>query len=101
MRMVVVLPAPLGPRKPTIWPFATSNEISSTAVVRAYRLVSCETLIITFRWQRRAIQPLTHTRKDEELMLETESSPCQFPAASTSLLLGNIVSRYIPHANDR
>ena len=25
MRMVVVLPAPLGPRNPTIWPFATSE----------------------------------------------------------------------------
>src|SRR5207302_4690100 len=39
MRIVVVLPAPLGPRNPTIWPFATSNEISSTATVRGYRLV--------------------------------------------------------------
>ena len=27
MRMVVVFPAPLGPRKPTIWPFCTSNEM--------------------------------------------------------------------------
>src|ERR1035438_3995150 len=30
-RIVVVFPAPLGPRKPTIWPFSTSNEMSSTA----------------------------------------------------------------------
>src|SRR5580698_1971249 len=45
-RMVVVLPAPLGPRKPTICPFSTSKEILSTASLRAYRLVSPSTLII-------------------------------------------------------
>src|SRR5580693_8086664 len=45
-RMVVVLPAPLGPRKPTICPFSTSKEILSTAILRAYRLVSPSTLII-------------------------------------------------------
>src|SRR5713226_560329 len=45
-RIVVVLPAPLGPRKPTICPFSTSKEISSTATVRAYRLVKPSTLII-------------------------------------------------------
>src|SRR5215472_16846218 len=45
-RIVVVLPAPLGPRNPTICPFSTSKEIWSTAIVRAYRLVSCSTLII-------------------------------------------------------
>src|SRR3984893_1024389 len=45
-RMVVVLPAPLGPRNPTMPPFSTSNEMLSTATVRAYRLVSPSTLII-------------------------------------------------------
>ena len=45
-RMVVVFPAPLGPRKPTICPFSTSKEILSTATVRAYRLVRPSTLII-------------------------------------------------------
>src|SRR5262245_60055474 len=45
-RMVVVFPAPLGPRKPTICPFSTSNEMLSTATVRAYRLVRPSTLII-------------------------------------------------------
>src|SRR5580700_5102406 len=45
-RIVVVLPAPLGPRKPTIWPFSTSKEMLSTATVRAYRLVRPSTLII-------------------------------------------------------
>src|SRR6266852_9903565 len=46
--MVVVLPAPFGPRKPTIWPFSTSNEMWSTAVFRAYLFVSSLTLIIRF-----------------------------------------------------
>jgi hypothetical protein len=46
MRMVVVLPAPFGPRKPTICPFGTSNEMWSTAMVRAYRLLRSFTLII-------------------------------------------------------
>ena len=46
IRIVVVLPAPLGPRKPTIWPFSTSNEMSLTATVRAYRFVRPSTLII-------------------------------------------------------
>src|SRR5260370_17721116 len=45
-RMVVVLPAPLGPRKPTIWPLRTSNEMLSTAVLRAYFFVSSLTVII-------------------------------------------------------
>src|SRR6185369_5001015 len=31
MRMAVVLPAPLGPRKPWIWPGATSSDTPSTA----------------------------------------------------------------------
>src|SRR6266850_5459181 len=45
-RMVVVLPAPFGPRNPTMPPFSTSNEMLSTATVRAYLLVSPSTLII-------------------------------------------------------
>src|ERR1700735_2904815 len=45
-RIVVVLPAPLGPRKPTICPFSTSKEMLSTATVRAYLLVRPSTLII-------------------------------------------------------
>src|SRR5690349_8717093 len=45
-RMVVVFPAPFGPRKPTICLFSTSNEILSTAIVRAYRLVRPSTLIM-------------------------------------------------------
>src|SRR5579871_3525846 len=46
MRMVVVLPAPFGPRKPTIWPFGTSKEMPSTARLCAYLLVRPLTVII-------------------------------------------------------
>src|SRR5205085_3880204 len=46
MRMVVVFPAPFGPRKPTICPFVTSKEMLSTAIVRAYLLVRPLTVII-------------------------------------------------------
>src|ERR1039457_2929677 len=58
-RIVVVFPAPLGPRKPTIWPFSTSKEMSSTATVRAYRLVRPSTLIILiFQTRQMWLMPL-------------------------------------------
>jgi len=44
--MVVVFPAPFGPRNPTICPFSTVKDMLSTAVVRPYRLVRPSTLII-------------------------------------------------------
>src|SRR5512145_3170579 len=53
MRMVVVLPAPLGPRKPTISPRLTSNERLSTAVFLPYCLVRLATLIISTALFRR------------------------------------------------
>src|SRR5579864_2128012 len=95
IRMVVVLPAPLGPRNPTIWPLATSNEISSTAIVRAYLFVSCVTLIMDF-----ALATVSYTTVDPHrngagmsCMLEIMPSRCQF----ASDLLGhdshNIASR--------
>src|SRR5579871_354866 len=56
IRIVVVLPAPLGPRKPTIWPFWTSNEIWSTAVVCAYFFVSAFTLIIRILFETDAYE---------------------------------------------
>src|SRR5574341_1367179 len=46
MRMVVVLPAPFGPRKPRISPFSTRKEMPSTAVARPYLLVRLSTSII-------------------------------------------------------
>ena len=45
-RMVVVFPAPLGPRKPTICPLSTLKEMLSTATWLAYRLVNPSTVII-------------------------------------------------------
>src|SRR5262245_41067119 len=47
-RMVVVLRAPFGPNKPTIWHLSTSKQLWSTAIFRAYLLVSSLTLIIGF-----------------------------------------------------
>ena len=44
--MVVVLPAPFGPRKPRISPFSTLNEMPSTAVARPYLLVRLSTSIM-------------------------------------------------------
>ncbi|MBV8244287.1 MAG: hypothetical protein JOZ38_00045 [Candidatus Eremiobacteraeota bacterium] len=40
--MVVVFPAPFGPRKPKNSPAETRSEISSTAVNEPYRLTMCE-----------------------------------------------------------
>jgi hypothetical protein len=44
--MVVVLPAPFGPRKPVTLPGITSNDRSLTAVTSPYRLVSPRISII-------------------------------------------------------
>src|SRR4030095_16377264 len=44
--IVVDLPAPLGPRKPTIVPLSTLKETSDTDVTGPYRLVRCSTWII-------------------------------------------------------
>src|SRR5687768_600863 len=52
MRSVVDLPAPLGPRKPTISPFPTLNDRSSTAVTPGYVLVRLLTSIMR-QYQRR------------------------------------------------
>src|SRR5688572_18988442 len=46
MRSVVDLPAPFGPRKPTISPFATLNETSLTATTVPKSLVRASTSII-------------------------------------------------------
>ena len=58
MRMVVVLPAPFGPRKPRISPFSTLNEMPSTAVWRPYLLVRFSTSIIDLPSRRRAATSL-------------------------------------------
>ena len=46
IRMVVVLPAPFGPRKPTTSPCSTSKVAPATARWRPKRLVRLSTLII-------------------------------------------------------
>ena len=46
MRIVVVFPAPFGPKKPTTSPSAASNEAPDTAECRPKRLVRLSTLII-------------------------------------------------------
>jgi len=46
IRIVVLLPAPLGPSRPTISPRPTWNDTFSTAVRPANRFVSCDTSII-------------------------------------------------------
>jgi len=45
-RMVVDLPAPLGPRKPVTRPACAVNETSSTAVKAPYFLLSASTVIM-------------------------------------------------------
>src|SRR3954468_19086438 len=55
MRMVVDLPAPLGPRKPVTVPGFTTKSSPSTAVFSPYFLVSCRASIIRVLsvWLRR------------------------------------------------
>src|SRR5262249_49804678 len=77
MRMVVVLPAPLGPRNPTIWPFSTENEMWSTAVVRAYLLVRSETLIIVICWQRQECRADRMWEHGDMFILRTTACVCQ------------------------
>src|SRR2546426_9605412 len=48
MRMVVVLPAPFGPRKPTISPASTRNEMPRTASTAPKVLVRSRTSIIVW-----------------------------------------------------
>ena len=47
--IVVDLPAPFGPRNPTICPFSTLKETSSIAVTGPYRFVRWSTWIMTLR----------------------------------------------------
>ena len=56
IRIVVVFPAPLGPRKPRISPLGTSNEMSSTAVMRPYCFVRCSTLITAWYLPREVLK---------------------------------------------
>src|SRR6266508_3181512 len=55
--MVVVLPAPLGPRKPVIVPASTTKLRLSTASVRPNRLVSPSTVIARIQLPSRLQDP--------------------------------------------
>ena len=44
--IAVVFPAPFGPRKPSTWPFWTSKEIPSTAVIEPKLLRSSFTFFL-------------------------------------------------------
>src|SRR6266436_3252832 len=71
IRMVVVLPAPLGPRKPTICPLSTLKEMWSTAVLRAYRLVSSLTVIMVFCLRKQDARSLNNPTSEDPLRGET------------------------------
>src|SRR5262245_3435284 len=58
IRSVVVLPAPLGPRKPVTRPGPTSKLNPSTAVTGPYLLVRWSTLIMWAVLSGRAVTPL-------------------------------------------
>src|SRR5579859_188140 len=70
MRMVVVFPAPFGPRKPTIWPFSIEKEMWSTAVLRAYLFVRSLTVIIYFYFSYRKICNSESPQADAQLLIE-------------------------------
>src|SRR5271169_4970773 len=65
IRIVVVLPAPLGPKNPTICPFWISKEMWSTAVLRAYLFVSSLTVIMYFYFLPRDAQRFESPQKPQ------------------------------------
>src|SRR5262245_14834131 len=78
MRMVVDLPAPLGPRKPTISPGATAKDTSLMAVTGPYRLVRFWTSIIVGRTTRY----YTHRPRSCHLHRGSHERTLMCPAAS-------------------
>src|SRR5919109_2416959 len=80
MRMVVDLPAPFGPRKPTTWPRSTAKETWSTAVTPSNRLETPST-------DRRGIRisERVYRRSDANHIDRHSSSP---PEAGTPSLEG-------------
>src|SRR6185295_11381136 len=77
MRMVVDLPAPLGPRKPTISPFPTWKVSSSTARTPGYVLVRWLTSIMRqyHRRTRREDSPSTRLRSLEGITGRVSIAP--------------------------
>src|SRR5437773_783754 len=66
MRMVVVLPAPLGPRKPTISPFSTVNDRSWTIVLDPKRLETDSRAITSGGHSQRREQGQTGWSRDKK-----------------------------------
>src|SRR5690242_19591202 len=88
-RMVVVFPAPLGPRKPTICPLSTSNEILSTATVRAYRLVRPSTLIIWCVPDQTDVEVAIWAQRRRARMSATNRIPMKFHNTEGGEVLSN------------
>src|SRR5438270_9314746 len=61
MRMVVLLPAPLGPSSPTISPRATVKEMPESAVRLPYRLVKLATSIMRLSFMDAVLASLAGT----------------------------------------
>src|SRR5687768_15471705 len=77
--IVVLLPAPLGPRKPTISPFSTSNEMSFTAVKEPYFLVRYWTLIIGVEKFARLPSPGSRVTIDANSQVTGETGAHKYP----------------------
>ncbi len=73
--MVVVLPAPLGPRKPQIFPFSTRKEMSLTASTLANFLERCSTWIIRPPYIRSGISIPRTEQEFFDLVLENQHQP--------------------------
>src|SRR5215510_15975 len=80
MRKVVVLPAPLGPRRATISPCPTVNERLRTTVLEPYRLVTASSAImgrISGAGKKPGGAPLQHgsSRADSPLAVRAVMHP--------------------------
>ena len=78
MRMVVDLPAPLGPRKPVTRPVAAVKDTSSTAVKAPYCLVRDSTVIMG-----QPSWPVAHARIGDSAGSAPEIDPEKPPAPPT------------------
>ena len=84
MRSVVVLPAPLGPRKPVTRPVWTVNERSSTALTLRYCFVSPDTSIRPPSDMRHPLS-LPYVRHDNSQSLPQRHYP--FPVEDSNLYI--------------
>src|SRR6185369_13161664 len=79
IRIVVVFPAPFGPRKPRISPFSTLNDIPSTAVLFGYRFEMFSTDINRDASHFEcALSPLASEPPKSAILAELDESQLQF-----------------------